>query len=200
MPLAQKWSERKAHRLFVYPSDWQLECFYNGAVSALLSMFQHHAALKCMPDAFRRYLLHSMAWGALRAYFKRDEYCRMTTVKNVELIAPPRPPSNNPVEQALITRDLLEQIAHYPLLGRALSKTLQCIAELGPDGALKERASKNGNAENWKNIRGLRPMLNPQAIAKVRGIKPSVVLNQLHMARAVLRKAFNDDGRLFQTH
>src|SRR5436853_4720363 len=28
MPLAQKWTERRAHRLFVYPSDWQLECLY----------------------------------------------------------------------------------------------------------------------------------------------------------------------------
>jgi len=194
MPLAQKWSERKAERLFVYPSDWQLECLYNGAVNALLGMFQRPVTLHPISDSFRRYLYRSMLKGACSEYFRRDENCGIHTVENVDWFSP-RNPAMRTAEEEFITRDLLEQIAHYPLLRRALSKTLQCIVELGPDAALREHIT----CENWKNMRAARPMLNAKVIAKARGIKPAVVLKDLSLARAVIRKAFNGDGRLFLT-
>jgi hypothetical protein len=201
MPLAQKWTERRAYRLFVYPSDWQLECLYNGAVCALLKTFARHFPLRSTPDSFRRFLAYRFACGATEAYFTRYENSRMDTVPSLELIAPRSAPSHNAVEQELITRELLEQITHYPLLQRALSKTLQCITELGPDKAIKEhRCKESRDPERSKSVRKLKPMLNAEAIAKVRGIRPSTVLLQIHLARKILRKAFNGDGRLFLTH
>jgi hypothetical protein len=67
--------------------------------------------------------------------------------------------------------------------------------ELGPDLVLREHLSR----DHWRNRRGARPMLNAEVIAKARGIKPAVVVKDLHLARAVIRKAFNADGRLFLT-
>jgi hypothetical protein len=201
MPLAQRWTERRAHRLFVHPSDWQLECLYNGAVCALLKTFERHFPLDPTPEAFRRFLAYRLACGATEAYFTRYEHSRMQTVQDLEIVAPRSATCRNPVEQELITRDLLEQITRYPLLQRAVSKTLQCIAELGPDRAIKEhRCTENRDPERSKSVRKLKPMLNAEAIAKIRGIKPSVVLSEIYPARKVLRKAFNGDGRLFQTH
>jgi hypothetical protein len=66
MPLAQKVSEHKAERLFVYPSAWQVECLYNGAVSALVGIFQRPVDLHPISDTFRRYLYRSMLKGAYR--------------------------------------------------------------------------------------------------------------------------------------
>jgi hypothetical protein len=194
MPLAQKWIERKAEKMFVYPSDWQVECLHNGAVNALIGMFQRPVILHDMHDSFRRYLYRSMLKGACGEYFRRDENCGIHTVQNVDKFSS-RNRTTRTAEEELITRDLLEQIAHYPLLRRALSKTLGCIVELGPDLALREHVT----CEHWKSMRAFRPMLNAEAIAKARGIKHSVVLSQLHLARAVIRKAFNGDGSLFMT-
>lgn len=201
MPLAQRWTERKARSMFVYPSDWQLECFYNGAVSALLKTIQNPFPLRSTPDAFRRFLPYRFACGAIEAYFTRYENHRMHTVKNLDFVAPRSAPCHNPIEQELITRELLEKISEYPLLQRALSKTLQCIRELGPDLALKERHwAEERNPERSKKGFAGRPMLNVEAIAKARGITPGVVFCELSSARKILRKAFNGDGRLFQTH
>jgi hypothetical protein len=195
MPLAQKMSERKAERLFVYPSDWQVELLYNGAINALFGMFQRPVELHPISDTFRRYLYRSMLKGAYRECFRRQENCGIYTVENVDKL-PPRNPATRTAEEELITRDLLEQIAHYPLLARAMSKTLECIVELGPDLALRD----NKTPEKWRDMKTFRPMLDMEAIAKARGIKPSALHQSIHMARAVIRKAFNEDGRLFLTH
>jgi hypothetical protein len=201
MPLAQKWTEQKARNLFVYPTDWQLECFYNGAVSALLKSIQKPFPLRSTPDAFRRFLPYRFACGAIEAYFTRYENHRMATVKNLESVAPRNTPWHNPVEQELITRELLEKISEYPLLQRALSKTLQCIRELGPDLALKERHwAEERNPERSKKGFAGRPMLNAETVAKARGVSPAFVHCQISTARRILQRAFNGDGRLFQTH
>ena len=194
MPLAQKWSDRKAERFFVYPSAWQIECLYNGAVNALIGMFHRPVILHSIRDSFRRYLYRSMLKGACGEYFRRDENSGIHTVENVDKFSS-RHPAMRTAEEELITRDLLEQISQYPLLRRGLSKTLECIVELGPDLVLREHVS----CDHWKNRRGARPMLNAEVIAKARGIKPAVVVKDLHLARAVIRKAFNADGRLFLT-
>lgn len=201
MPLAQRWAVRKAQTMFVYPSDWQSECFYNGAVFAILKTFQKPFPLRDEPDAFRRFLPYRFTCGAIEAYFTRYENHRTETVANVELAARPNRISSHPMEQELITRDLLEKISEYPLLQRALSKTLQCIRELGPDMVLKERHwAEARNPERSKKGFAGRPMLNVQTIAKARGVTPGFVLCQISIARKVLRKAFNGDGRLFMTH
>jgi hypothetical protein len=194
MPLAQKMAERKAERLFVYPSDWQIECLYNGAVSALLGMFQHWVVLHPIADSFRRYLYRSMLKGAYRECFRREENCGLRTVENIDRLTGPKGTTRT-AEEELITHDLLEQITQYPLLRRGLAKTLECIVALGPDLALRD----NKTPDRWRNMQRYKRRLNVHEIAKARGIKPSVVLKELSLARAVIRKAFNPDGKLFQT-
>jgi hypothetical protein len=200
MPLAHKWAIRKAHRLFMHPSDWQIECFYNGAVSAMLKTFHNPFPLRDEPDAFRRFLPYRFAHGAIEAYFTRQENYRTQTVENLEFATRPDLHSN-PIEQELITRDLLEKISEYPLLQRSVSKTLECIRELGPDVVLKERHwAEERNPERSKKGFAGRPMLNAETIAQARGVTPAFVLCQISTARRVLKKAFNGDGRLFATH
>ena len=201
MPLAQKWAVRKAHRLFMHPSDWQIECFYNGAVSAMLKTFHNPFPLRDEPDAFRRFLPYRFACGAIEAYFTRQENYRTNTVENLELAARPNHPYSHPIEQEVITRDLLEKISEYPLLQRSVSKTLECIRELGPDEVLKERHwAEERNPERSKKGFAGRPMLNAETIAQARGVTPAFVHCQISTARRILQKAFNGDGRLFATH
>jgi hypothetical protein len=200
MPLAERWAARKAHNMFIHPSDWQIDCFYNGAVSAMLKTFQNPFPLRDEPDAFRRFLPYRFACGAIEAYFTRQENYRTQTVENLELATRPDLHSN-PIEQELITRDLLEKISEYPLLQRSVSKTLECIRELGPDVVLKERHwEEQRNPERSKKGFAGRPMLNPQTIAEARGVTPAFVLVQISTARRILQKAFNGDGRLFASH
>ena len=40
LPSAEKAARRKAEKLFVHPSDWQVELMYDGAVAAAIEMFQ----------------------------------------------------------------------------------------------------------------------------------------------------------------
>ncbi len=200
MPLAERWAARKAQNMFIYPSDWQIECFYNGAVSAILKTFKNPFPLRDEPDAFRRFLPYRFACGAIEAYFTRQDNHRMTTVKNLELVTRPDLHSN-PIEQELITRDLLEKISEYPLLQRSLSKTLECIRELGPDVVLKERHwAEERNPERSKKGFAGRPMLNAETIAQARGVTTAFIHCQISTARRILQKAFNGDGRLFATH
>ena len=201
MPLAERWTVRKAYSMFVHPSDWQLECFYNGAVSAILKTFQNPFPLRNEPDAFRRFLPYRFACGAIEAYFTRQENYRTDTVANLELVARPDHTYSHPIEQEIITRDLLEKISEYPLLQRSVSKTLECIRELGPDVVLKERhwAEERNPGRSKKGFAG-RPMLNAEPIAKARGVTPAFVFCQISTARRILQKAFNGDGRLFATH
>jgi hypothetical protein len=82
MPLARQIAQRKAYKVFGLPSDWQLECMYDGSVSALLTMFERHAPLTSLPNAFRRYLLRTLTTGALRDYFKRYEHFGIHSVED----------------------------------------------------------------------------------------------------------------------
>ena len=200
MPLAERWAARKAQNMFIHPSDWQIECFYSGAVSAILKPFHNPFPLRDEPDAFRRFLPYRFACGAIEAYFTRHDNHRMTTVENLELVTRPDLYAN-PIEQELITRDLLEKISEYPLLQRSLSKTLECIRELGPDVVLKERHwAEERNPERSKKGFAGRPMLNAETIAQARGVTTAFVHCQISTARRILQKAFNGDGRLFATH
>ena len=201
LPLAQKIAERKASRIFVYPSDWQLEAMYDGAVTALLTMFQRNAPLTSVPDAFRRYLLRTLFLGAVRDYFKRDENCGIRTVEDVTAVSPRKKPFRNTVERDIITRELLDQVTNFADLRAPVRRTLQYIAALGPDFALKEHAyTASGDPDKCKRERGRRPILDPDAIAEAMGIRKRAVHRYLRQARVILREAFNADGKLFLTH
>ena len=53
LPSAEKAARRKAEKLFVHPSDWQVELMYDGAVAAAIEMFQLNPSLRSIPDAFQ---------------------------------------------------------------------------------------------------------------------------------------------------
>ena len=93
----------------------------------------------------------------------------------------------------------LDQVTNYANLRPPVRATLQCIAALGPDFALKEHAyTASGDPDKWKRDRDRRPILDPDAIAEAMGIPKRDVHRYLCQARAILRQAFNADGRLFQ--
>ena len=200
LPLAQKVAERKAYRIFVYPSDWQLEMMYDGAVSAVITMFLRNAPLTSVPDAFRRYLLRTLALGSIRDYFKRDENFGIKMVEDLAAAFPRTTASRNTIEDDAITRELLKQVTSYPNLPPFVRKTLKCIAKLGPDAALKTHAfTASGDSAKWKRAKTGAPILDPVAIAKARGVSKAALHLQLWKARVALRQAFNADGRLFMT-
>ena len=68
LPLAEKAARRRAHKLFLYPSDWQLELMYDGAVTTMIDVFQRKYALRPGTDCFRRYLVRALALGTVRSY------------------------------------------------------------------------------------------------------------------------------------
>jgi hypothetical protein len=198
--MAEKAARRRAHKVFIYPSDWQVELMYDGAVEAMISVFQTNSAVKEGNNAFRRYLLRALALGTVRAYFKREENVGVRPVANLATIRTPKKPLRNQVEQNIITRELLNQIISFPHLRPAVYATLQCIRALGPDEALKEHAyTASGDADKWKRERGRRPILDPDAIAQAMGTDRRTVHRNLREARIILRSVFNADGRLFLT-
>jgi len=195
LPIAEKAASRKAHKLFVCPSDWQVELMYDGAVKAMIVMFQCNYAVRPGTDAFRRYVLRALALGMVRSYFMREEYDSVRAVANVSTVSTGNRPFRNKVEQDVITRELLRQVTNFPHLRAPLVETLQCISALGPDGALKEQAYPN-----LKRDRGRRPILDPDAIAEAMGSDRAAVHRNLREARLILREVFNADGKLFLTH
>jgi hypothetical protein len=201
LPLAEKIARSKANKTFLYPSDWQIELMYDGAVAATISFFQSNRSVRPGPDAFQRYLLRSLTLGAVWHYFRRQENQSIHSVADVRTVRTPRKPFRNSIEQNIITRELLEQVTNYPELRTPVRETLQCIATLGPDAALKEHAlAVWGDRDKWERQRGGRPILNPEAIAKAMGIPKRDVHRYLGQARAILREVFNADGKLFLTH
>lgn len=203
VPMAEKTARRRAQELFYEPSDWQMECLYDGAVGAAITMFERHPLSgEFTLEQFSSYLFRSLKRGALYNYRRREENLKTDTVENIALVKPRQKAMRNETEQAIITRELLEQIAQYPLLQRAMSRTLECVLELGPDFALSERKVVPGyyDLDHSKRHRGVIPSFNFEAIAKKRGISRQSVSESIRMARKVLNKAFNPDGRLFCAH
>jgi len=200
-PLAEKAALRKAKKMFLYPSDWQIELMYDGAVAAAIDVFQRNYPLSSIPNAFRRYLLRALSCGTVRSYFMRQENSSIRPVADVKNVRPHRRPFRNTVEQDIITRELVEQVTSFQNLRAPVRATLQCIAALGPDAALKEHAyTATGDTDKWKRERGRRPILDPDAIAAAMGIGKREVHRYLGQARVILREVFNSDGKLFLTH
>src|SRR5579859_2754943 len=167
LPSAEKAARRKAQKLFVCPSDWQIELMYDGAVSAAIEMFQHNSTLSSIPNAFRRYLLRALSRGMLRAYFMREENIGIRPVADVRTVRTHKTVLPNTIERETIARELLDKVTNYPHLRPLVRATLQCIATLGPDCALKKHAyTASGDPDKWERQRGGRPILDPDAIAE----------------------------------
>ena len=66
LPLAEKSARRRAYKIFNCPSDWQLELMYDGAVGAVITIFQSNLTLMPGSEAFRRYIARALVRGALR--------------------------------------------------------------------------------------------------------------------------------------
>lgn len=201
LPSAQIAAQRKAARLFVYPSDWQIEVFYDGAVEGAIGMFRTNRPLSDMPNAFRRYLVRAMSHGMLRAYFKREENRGIRPVGDVRTVRTRKTAVPNTIEREVIAKELLEQVTNWPYLRPPLRATLQCIAALGPDFALKEHAyTASGDPDKWRREWHRRPILDPDAIAEAMAIPKQDVHRYLCQARVILRQVFNRDGKLFLVH
>src|SRR3974377_2470394 len=153
---------------------------YDGAVKAMIAMFQYNCAVRPGIDAFRRYILRALALGMVRSYFMREENDRVRCVANLATSPSRKRPLRNKVEQDVITHELLRQVTTFPHLRAPLVETLQCISALGPDGALKEQAYPN-----LKRDRGRRPILDPDAIAEAMGTNRADVHRNLGEARTI---------------
>lgn len=200
LPLAEGAARRRATKIFVHPSDLQIELMYGGAVEAVIGVFQSKSELKPEGDAFRRYLLRAMALGAVRAYFRRGENDGVRSAADLTaLVAQKRSPSTA-VEDEIITWELLDRVTTFPQLRPPVRATLECIRALGPDHALKEHAfTTSGDPDAWKRERCRRPIIDPRAIAQAMGVSKANVHQYLREARIILRQAFNENGKLFLT-
>ncbi|MFZ0745105.1 MAG: hypothetical protein WAM85_11905 [Terracidiphilus sp.] len=200
LPLAERSARRRAAKVFVHPSDLQIELMYGGAVEAVLEVFQTKRTLKPDDDAFRRYLLRAMVRGALRAYFRRDENDGVRAEADLTVFANATGPFRNGIEDEIITWELLDQVMAFPQLRPPVRATLECIRSLGPDHALKQHAfTTSGDPDAWKRERCRRPILDPKVIAQAMGLRKAKVHQYLREARLILRQAFNQDGKLFLT-
>jgi hypothetical protein len=198
LPLAEKSARRRAYKFFNCPSDWQIELMYDGAVTAMITMFQSNYALGPGTNAFRRYLVRAIAMGTVRSYFMRQENDGIRTVANLATLPARNRPFRNKVEQEAITRELLNEVINFPHLRDPLRATLHCIAALGPHGALKDHAfTASGDPDKWERQRRIRPILDPDAIAAAMGTTRTAVHRNLKEAREILRDVFNPDGNLF---
>ncbi|MGB8887184.1 MAG: hypothetical protein WCC87_10705 [Candidatus Korobacteraceae bacterium] len=119
LPMAEKAARSRAHRLFICPSDWQVELMYDGAVKAMIAIFQCNYAVRSGTDAFRRYIVRALALGTVRSYFMREENDGVRAVANPATASSRKRPIRNKVEQDVITRELLRQVMNFPHL-RAL--------------------------------------------------------------------------------
>jgi len=200
LPLAEGAARRRATKIFVHPSDLQIELMYGGAVEAVIGVFQSKSELKPEGDAFRRYLLRAMALGAVRAYFRRGENDGIRAAADLTKLLAPKKSPRTEIEDEIITWELLDRVTTFPQLRPQVRATLECIRSLGPDHALKEHAfTTSGDPDAWQRERGRRPILDPRAIAQAMGVSKANVHQYLREARIILRQAFNENGKLFLT-
>jgi hypothetical protein len=201
LPMAERIAKRRAGRVFVHPTDWQIEAMYDGAVTQLLQMFESHRPLRPIADAFRRFLMRIIAYGTMYAFHLRQENWGIEGVEDLTKVHRVKDPCrNHPVERDVITRELLEQITTFPYLREEHSRMLKTIAALGPEKALRHDNCywKNGRHEPMsKQVQRRRAMLNLDAIAEAMDVKYLKLQNVLKQTREILRDFFDHDGRLF---
>jgi hypothetical protein len=200
IPMAQRMAKRKAERVFTYPTDWQLEAMYGGAVSNLLNMFEvNRPILPFVPNAFRRYLMITIVHGAMTPFRFRQENWYVEGVEDVTKFYRIRDRYPDPAERDAITRELLEQVTTFPHLREEQARMLKTIADLGPEKALRQQDYYwQGTCQaRYKRNRNTRDILDLAGIAKAMGVNKLKVKNLLKDTRQILRDMFNRDGRLF---
>ncbi|HLJ86948.1 MAG TPA: hypothetical protein VKZ53_08990 [Candidatus Angelobacter sp.] len=200
MPMAQGMVKRKAERVFTYPSDWQLEAMYDGAVSNLINLFEVHRPLKpFVSNPFKRYLMRTILHGAMNPFRIRDEHWNIEGVEDVTKFERIRSRKPNPAERDVITRELLEQVTTFPHLREEQAQVLKTIATLGPEKALHHPHYYYGGVCRANSRHNLNPrvMLDVASIAKAMGVNKIRINNLLRNTRPILRHVFNHDGRLF---
>ena len=200
MPMAQKMAERRAGRIFVHPTDWQLEAMYDGTVAQLLGMFEASRPLQPIPNAFRRYLMRTITHGTMHWFHVRQENWDIEGVEDLTKYCRVKDPyRNHPVENDVIARELLEQVTTFPHLREEQARMLKTIAAMGPEKALRhDNCYWNGKHEPMsKQVRRRRAMLNLPAVAEAMGVKYLKAQNLLKQTREILRDFFNLDERLF---
>lgn len=128
MPMAQRMAKRKAERVFTYPSDWQIEAMYDGAVSFLLEMFEVHRPLRpFVSNPFHRYLMKTILHGAMNPFRIRQEHWGIQGVEDVTKVYRIKGRLQNPAEREAITRELLEQVTTFPHL---MEEQARCLKPL----------------------------------------------------------------------
>lgn len=193
LPLADATARRQGAKLFSRPCDMTIELLYDGAVDAAIRMFQKEDP--CKVTNFRPALYRALRSGALQTFFNRKETTRVIAVGCFETVPVRnhRRPQRHTVEDAIISKDLLEKIASLNAIPSGAQRILQCIMEMGPD-AVKPRSNRDPQGD----IR--RPLIDVIAVGEAMGIARKTVDKYLGQARAILRQTFNADGRLFLTH
>jgi len=204
LPLAERAARRRAERTGRF-SEWKFEAMYGYTVAMAIELFQHGADIRgTEEDSFRRYLLRALKQATLR-FFTRQEHTAIRTLSDLETrpfdkyrAGIPSRITRNRTEEQLITKLVLEQVLSFDQLPEGSKALLQCIAQLGPDYALKEHAfTASGDPDHWKRGRGTRPILDPEAIAHAMGTDRQTVHAYLAQARRILRRTFNGTGELF---
>jgi hypothetical protein len=204
LPMAQRMAERKAGRVFMHPTAWQLEAMYDGVVTNLLQMFEARRPLSSVPHAFRRYLMRTIIFGTMYAFHLRQENWHIEGVEDIARFCPnAKDRYRSPAERDVITRELLEQVTTFPHLREEHARMLKAIADLGPEKALRHENCywKNGRHEPAsKQVRRRRAMLDLPAVAEAMNVKYLKAQNLLKQTREILRDFFNRDGSLFANY
>lgn len=128
LPLAERSARRRAAKIFVHPSDLQIELMYGGAVEAVIAVFHSKCVLKAEANAFRRYLLRSIALGAVRAYFRREENHGIQAAADLTAFASPKRLSRNDIEDGIIIGELLDRTVTFPQLRHPCAPPLNAFA------------------------------------------------------------------------
>jgi hypothetical protein len=204
MPMAYRMAERRAGRVFVHPTAWQVEAMYDGVVTNLLEMFEAHRPPRSIPNAFRRYLMRTIIFGTMYAFHLRQENWHIEGVEDITKFFPSaKDRYRNPADRDMITRELLEQVTTFPHLREEHARMLKTIAALGPEKALRHDNCywKNGRHEPAsKQVRRRRAMLDLPAVAEAMGVKYLKAQHLLKQTREILRDFFNHDGSLFANY
>jgi hypothetical protein len=81
LPLAERAARKRAERIFVHPSDWQIELMYDGAVRAVIATFQSKCSLKAEHTAF----------GVICSGPSRWALCALTFGEQKTMVSPLQP-------------------------------------------------------------------------------------------------------------
>ncbi len=200
LPLAETAAERRA-RKFTYPTDWQRESMYDGAVAAAIDVFQRSDAVAPGAEAFKHFLARALVRGVVRSFQTLPQgtahsLSQRITVRSRRVHRRFR----NLVEERTIAKILLREVTNFSRLHKPLSETLKCIAALGPHGALKEQSYRAVDESAGWGQRQYVHVLDTAAIAAVLRTSQETVDGNLMEARRALHQSLNADGRLFLSH